>query len=406
MTMVLAGGEGKRLRPLTLDRAKPAVPFGGRYRLIDFVLSNLINSGLLKIKVLTQYKSDSLIQHLSRSWNLPAILGYYIDVVPAQMRTGREWFKGSADAIFQNIHLIENEKPDMVAIFGADHIYRMDIRQMLDFHMDNRAELTVATISVPASQSSEFGNLKADDAGRVIHYEEKPKQASPGQDGMVRASMGNFIFNTDVLLEELELDAMTDSTHDIAGDIVAGSISKRRVFAYDFKSNYVPGTSEQEMGYWKDVGTLDSYYCANMDLVSVSPVFSLYNSYWPIRSYHYQCPPAKFVFSDIKGGRVGVAYDSLVCEGAIISGGTVRSSIVSPLVRINSYSLVEESVLLEGVTIGRHCRIKKAIIDKNVNIPAGTVIGHSIAEDRARFHVSPDGVVIIPRGYLFPGKRA
>ena len=401
LTMVLAGGEGKRLWPLTIERAKPAVPFAGRYRIIDFALSNLTNSGLLRIKVLTQYKSDSLIQHLSRSWNLTNVIGHYVDVVPAQMRTGREWFRGSADAIFQNLNLIYAEKPDIVAIFGADHIYRMDVRQMLDLHLGSGADLTVAAIPVDAGLCSQFGVMKTDANGRVTWYEEKPTRAESDPAGLVLASMGNFIFNTNVLIDEVNADARTDSTHDIARDVVAQIWRRRAVFAYDFTRNEVPGMNENERGYWKDVGTIDAYYAAHMNLLSVTPVFSLYNDLWPIRSLPYQCPPAKFVFSDFEGKRAGIATDSLVCEGAIVSGGTVLRSVLSPLVRINSYSAVEDSILFDEVDIGRHSRIRKAIIDKGVRVPPGTVIGYDREADAKRFHLSDDGVVVIPKGYVF-----
>jgi glucose-1-phosphate adenylyltransferase len=401
LTMVLAGGEGKRLYPLTADRAKPAVPFGGKYRIIDFVLSNLINSGLLQIKVLTQYKSDSLIQHLSRTWSLSTILGQYVDVVPAQMRTGREWFRGSADAIYQNLNLIKQESPDLVAIFGADHIYRMDVWRMVEHHVDTGADLTIAAIPVEASQCSRFGVMETDASGRVTAYSEKPERAAPGPDGTVLASMGNFIFKTSVLVDAVVADARVSSGHDIPQDIVTPMIGSGRVMAYDFRTNIVPGVSEKERGYWKDVGTIDSYYKANMDLVAVSPVFSLYNNLWPIHSHHHHFPPAKFVFSDFGSKRVGVATDSMVCDGAIVSGGSVVRSIISPMVRINSYSTLEESVAMEGVDVGRHCRIRKAIIDKGVRVPPGTEIGFDPEEDRKMFHMSEGGVVVIPKGYEF-----
>jgi glucose-1-phosphate adenylyltransferase len=399
--MVLAGGEGQRLYPLTLDRAKPAVPFAGRYRIIDFALSNLTNSGFLKIKVLTQYKADSLIQHLARAWNLQSPLGHYVDVVPAQMRTGRDWFRGSADAIYQNLNLIAAERPDVVAIFGADHIYRMDVRQMLEYHLDQKADITVASIPVDVSLSGQFGVIRTAPDGRVIHYEEKPERAEPGPGGRIIASMGNFMFNTGVLVEEVTADAGADSGHDIARDVVARVWERRNVYAYDFGQNSVPGMTENERAYWKDVGTLDAYYGAHLDLVSVTPVFSLYNELWPIRSFSYQLPPAKFVFSDFDGKRVGLATDSLVCEGAIVSGGTVVRSVLSPMVRVNSYSSVEDSILLNGVDIGRHSRIRKAIIDKHVRVPPGTVIGYDPEKDAKRFHVSEGGVVVVPRGYVF-----
>jgi glucose-1-phosphate adenylyltransferase len=399
--MVLAGGEGKRLYPLTVERAKPAVPFGGRYRLIDFVLSNITNSGYLHIKVLTQYKSDSLIKHLSRAWNLSPMLGHYVDVVPAQMRTGRDWFRGSADAIYQNINLINTEKPDIVAIFNADHIYRMDVRQMVSQHEEKGADLTIAAIPVEASRCSEFGVIRADGDGRVTGYDEKPQAAVADANGRILASMGNYIFNASILKEEVIADAAAETNHDLAGNVVAGMFGRRSVYAYDFRENLVSGAAENERGYWKDVGTIDSYYGAHMDLVSVTPVFSLYNELWPIHSFSYQCPPAKFVFSKFDEGRVGFAIDSLVGEGTIVSGGTVMRSVIAPLVRINSYCTVEETVLMEHVVVGRRCKIRRAIVDKGVKIPPGTEIGLNPEEDQARFHVSPGGVVVIPKGYVF-----
>jgi glucose-1-phosphate adenylyltransferase len=400
LAMVLAGGEGRRLDPLTRERAKPAVPFGGRYRIIDFVLSNFANSGVLKIKVLTQYKSDSLNKHLSRAWRLTAFLGHYVEAVPAQMRLGPEWYKGSADAIYQNLNLITDEDPDEVFVFGADHVYRMDVRQMLDFHVDRRADCTVAAIPVPIEQAHSFGIIEVDVEGRMVGFQEKPAQPKhmPGDPTRAPASMGNYLFQTGVLVKEVVDDAARSSAHDFGKDIIAGMFPRSRVFVYDFAKNAVPGQTQKERGYWRDVGDIDAYFQANMDLVDVDPVFSLYNERWPIFTLSYHLPPAKTVFADRHGGRVGSATDSLISEGVILSGGELHRCIISPKVRVNSYTHVEESILFEGVNIGRHCRIRRAVLDKNVELPAGTTIGYNADEDRQRFHVTEGGVVVIPKG--------
>ncbi len=406
LAMVLAGGEGRRMEPLTRERAKPAVPFGGRYRIVDFVLSNLANSGILKVKVLTQYKSDSLNVHISRGWRLSPFLGHYVEAVPAQMRTGPEWFKGSADAIYQNLNLITDEQPDRVFVFGADHVYRMDVRQMLDFHEDRKADCTVAAIPVPLDEARAFGVIEVDAEGRMIGFAEKPAQPKhmPGDPAHALASMGNYLFNTEALVREVTRDAMVDpSHHDFGKDIIAHMYGRSRVYVYDFAKNVVPGQGPKERGYWRDVGTTDAYYKANMDLVDVDPVFSLYNDDWPIFTVQFNYPPAKFVFADRASGRVGAALDSLVSEGCILSGGEILRSILSPKVRINSYTLVEDSILFENVTVGRHCRIRRAIIDKNVDIPPNMVIGHDPARDRERFHVTEGGVVVIPKGMKLDG---
>jgi glucose-1-phosphate adenylyltransferase len=406
LAMVLAGGEGRRMEPLTRERAKPAVPFGGRYRIVDFVLSNLANSGILKVKVLTQYKSDSLNVHISRGWRLSAFLGHYVEAVPAQQRTGREWFRGSADAIYQNLNLVTDEQPDRVLVFGADHIYRMDVRQMLDFHEDRKAECTVAAIPVPIEQARNFGVIEVDSGGRMIGFAEKPEHPKPmpGDSTKALASMGNYLFTTEALVREVARDAGVEaSTHDFGRDIIAGMYGRSRVFVYDFARNVIPGQGPKELGYWRDVGTTDAYFQANMDLVDVDPVFSLYNDAWPIFTVQYNYPPAKFVFADRAGGRVGSSTDSLVSEGCILSGGEANRCILSPKVRINSYTQVEESILFENVNVGRHCRIRRAIVDKNVEIPPGMIIGHDQARDRARFHVTEGGVVVIPKGMKLEG---
>jgi glucose-1-phosphate adenylyltransferase len=402
LAMILAGGEGRRLDPLTRERAKPAVPFGGRYRIIDFALSNFANSGLLRMKVLVQYKSESLNTHIQRAWRLTALLNEYVEIVPAQMRVGPKWFEGSADAIYQNLNIITDEEPEYTYVFGADHIYRMDVQQMLDFHLDMKADLTVAAIPIPVSEASEFGIIEVDHEGRMIGFVEKPKsnpKTVPGDPTRCLASMGNYLFTTDVLVQEIVRDAGDqESAHDFGKSIVASMYARKRVFVYDFATNVVPGQSARERGYWRDVGSLDAYYQCNMDLVDVDPVFSLYNDQWPIFTIQYNYPPAKFVFANEKEGRVGRATDTLVSEGCIVSGGSVNRCIMSPKVRVNSYAHVEGSILFENVTIGRHCRIRRAIIDKHVEIPPGTSIGYDLEEDRKRFHVTESGIVVIPKG--------
>jgi glucose-1-phosphate adenylyltransferase len=402
LAMILAGGEGRRLDPLTRERAKPAVPFGGRYRIIDFVLSNFANSGVLKMKVLVQYKSESLNTHVQRGWRLTALLNEYVEIVPAQMRVGPKWFEGSADAIYQNLNIITDEEPDYTFVFGADNVYRMDVQQMLDFHRQKKADLTVSAIPIPVEEAHDFGIMEVDQDGRLIGFVEKPKSGAktmPGDPTRCLASMGNYLFTTDVLVQEIVRDAGDpNSVHDFGKSIVAGMFERKRVFVYDFATNEVPGQGERERGYWRDVGNLDAYYQANMDLVAVDPVFSLYNARWPIYTVQYTLPPVKFVFANEKEGRVGKATDSLVSEGCIVSGGHVNRSILSPRVRVNSFAQVDESILFEDVNIGRHCRIRRAIIDKHVEIPAGTSIGYDLDEDRKRFHVTDSGIVVIPKG--------
>jgi glucose-1-phosphate adenylyltransferase len=402
LAMILAGGEGRRLDPLTRERAKPAVPFGGRYRIIDFVLSNFANSGILRMKVVVQYKSDSLNTHVQRAWRLTSLLGEYVEIVPAQMRYGPKWFEGSADAIYQNLNIITDEEPDYTFVFGADHVYRMDVRQMLAYHQKEKADLTVAAIPIPVAEASEFGIIEMAPDGRMVGFVEKPKEAPktmPGDPTRCLASMGNYLFNTDALVQEIVRDAGDpESAHDFGKSIVTSMYKRKRVFVYDFAKNEVPGQSEKERGYWRDVGSLDAYYQANMDLVDVDPVFSLYNFEWPIFTIRYNYPPAKFVFNNEKENRVGRATDSLISEGCIVSGGHVHHSIVSPRVRINSYAYVEGSILFEDVKVGRHCKIRRAIIDKHVEVPAGTVIGYDPQEDARRFQVTDSGIVIIPKG--------
>ncbi len=398
LAVVLAGGEGRRLLPLTAERAKPAVPIGGRYRLIDFVLSNLVNSGLFKIKVLTQYKSDSLNMHIARGWRLSAMLGFYIEVVPAQQRLGKEWFRGSADAMFQSLNIITDEEPDLIAVFGGDHLYKMDVNQMLDFHLDRDADVTVAAIPVPVAVARSFGVLDVSVDGEILAFDEKPSQPRemPGRPGWALASMGNYIFSVDPLIDELRADQEDDSSHDFGHNVLPAMVGKRRVYAYDFSKNEIPGMLERERGYWRDIGTIDAYWSANMDLVSVNPIFDLYNMRWPIRTYTPPLPPAKFVFAEQQ--RIGMATDSLVSEGCIISGGRIDRSVLSPGVRINSFAHVEETILMDGVDVGRHARIRRAVVDKGVHLPPGMEIGYDHDEDRRRgLTVSPEGVVVVEK---------
>lgn len=403
LVMILAGGAGTRLRPLTRDRAKPAVPFGGRYRLIDIVLSNFVNSGFYQIKILTQYKSDSLNQHISRGWRLSDQLDQFIDVVPAQQRVGPQWYRGSADAIYQNLNLIGDNDPDDVCVFGADHIYKMDVADMLDFHRDASAELTVAAVPVPLEQGKSFGVFEVEEGGRIKNFVEKPDEPTPMPNNpeMCLASMGNYIFETDSLVRRVEKDAQDEeSDHDFGKNIVTEMVRdpEADVFVYDFSDNLVPGQDPREAGHWRDVGTIDNYWESSMDLVSIHPQFDIYNDEWPIRTYYENHPPAKFVHDDPKNQRVGKAINSMVAEGAIVSGGVIRDSILFPEVRVNSYSEVDESILFEGVDVGRRARIRRAIIDKNVEIPPDTVIGYDLERDRQRFTVSDKGIVVIPKG--------
>ncbi len=403
VTMILAGGAGTRLEPLTKERAKPAVPFGGRYRIIDFVLSNFVNSGFFKIKVLTQVKASSLIEHIGRAWRLSAVVDQYIDPVPAQMRRGAHWYLGTADAVYQNLNIIHDENPDYVFVFGGDHIYKMDVGQMLRYHIQKKADVTISTVPVPVSGASDFGIIEIEKDWRIKGFEEKPKDPKPipGRAKKALASMGNYIFNTSVLKEALEQDAENkDSSHDFGRDILPSIINNRNVFAYNFMTNIIPGMSKPERGYWRDVGTIDSYWTANMDLTSVTPAFNLYNYKWPIRTHYPPYPPAKFVFADEEGHRMGIATDSIVCEGSVISGGHIDKSILSPRVRINSYAFITESILMEDVEVGRYAKIRRAIIDKGVNIPPETRIGYDIEEDKKRFYVSPGGIVVISKGTI------
>ena len=398
LVMILAGGEGKRLYPLTKDRAKPAVPFGGRYRIIDFVLNNFINSGFFKIKVLTQYKSDSLNKHITRGWALSPFLNQYVDLAPAQMRTGSDWYRGTADAIYQNVFHITDEDPDYVCIFGGDHIYKMDVSQMLDYHKEKGADLSISAIPIPISEAHEFGIIEVDDDWRLINFVEKPKdkpKSIPGNPDMCLASMGNYIFNKNILLEALNRDEeIKESSHDFGKNVIPMLLKDgKKIYIYNFSDNSFPGMTDTERGYWRDVGSIDAYWQANMDLLAYDPELNLYSQDWPLRTFNYNYPPAKFIWEE--GERVGMATNSMV------SGGGLSRCVLSPKVKVNSYSQISESILMENVEIGRHSKIKKAIIDKNVIVPPNTRIGFNHEEDIKRgFHVSPNGVTVVPKGAI------
>lgn len=399
--MILAGGRGDRLFPLTKERAKPAVPFGGKYRIIDFVLSNLTNSGFFRIKVLTQFKSDSLIRHLSRGWSLGPVLDQYVDPVPAQMRLGDMWYRGTADAIFQNQHILEAEHPHHVAVFGGDHVYKMNVQEVLLFHMRKRAAVTICSCPFLREKASSFGVIEVDRSSRVIGFEEKPPEPKgiPGREDYSLASMGNYIFNADVLVRALKADAEDEnSTHDFGRDIMPWIYKEYPVYAYDFSLNHVPGEPHKDEPYWRDVGTIDSYYDSNMDLRSVSPVFNLYNRQWPIKTVNEPCPPAKFVFAEREEGRYGQAIDSIVSEGCVMSGSTVLNSVLSRNVFVHSYSDVRDSILMDGCDIGRWARIRRAILDKGVRVGEHATIGYDTDEDARRFTVSDEGIVVIEKG--------
>jgi len=399
--IVLAGGAGTRLSPLTADRAKPAVPFGGLYRLIDFALSNLANGGILRIAVLTQYKSHSLDRHISSTWRMSSLLGNYVTPVPAQQRLGPHWYTGSADAIHQSMNLITDEQPDIVIVFGADHVYRMDPRQMIEQHVAHGAGVTVAAIPVARHEASAFGVISVAADGRTVDaFLEKPADPPPmpGDPEQCYASMGNYVFDTNVLVDALGKDAEDDSSrHDMGGNIIPMLVGNGSAQAYNFADNKVPGATGRDAGYWRDVGTIDSYFDAHMDLCAVEPVFNLYNDRWPILTHIPSAPPAKFVHDE--GERTGRAINSLVSNGVVVSGGLVRQSVLSPGVRVNSWSTVERSVLLHNTKIGRYAVVRNAIIDKNVTVPEGVQVGVDKDRDRARgFVVSPGGITVVGKG--------
>ncbi len=398
LTLVLAGGQGERLHPLTQDRSKPAVPFGGMYRIVDFTLSNCVNSGLRRIYLLTQYKSGSLERHIQLGWAplFAAELGEFIQCVPPQLRIGQRWYEGTADAVFHNVYLLDQDRPRRVMVLSGDHLYKMDYQKMMAAHEARGADATVAAVEVPVETAQAFGVLQVDPEGRVVSFAEKPSEPAPipGRPDRALVNMGVYCFSTDALIAALQADAPQDSRHDFGHDILPSLVSGGRLYAYPFVDE-----NRKERLYWRDIGTIDSYYEASMDLVAVDPVFNLFDHHWPLRSLPRQLPPAKTVFAQERpGGRLGIVLDSMLCGGVIVSGGRVERSILYPEVRVNSWAVVTDSVLMDGVDVGRHARIRRAIVDKHVRIPAGTVIGEDPTEDRRRFHVTDSGIVVIPRG--------
>lgn len=401
LTILLAGGKGTRLEPLTRDRAKPAVPFGGQYRIIDFTLSNCINSNLRHILILTQYKARSLERHIQRGWNfLSRPLGEYIDVLPPEQRMNDQWYRGTADALYQNIYSIEQEQPELILVLGGDHIYKMDYRTMIEAHRERQADVTVACLPVPIGECSQFGVMQVNSENRILAFEEKPEQATPMPDDPARclASMGIYVFKAELLYDWLCADATRkDSSHDFGKDLLPRLVETNRLFAFPFVDK-----NRKAQAYWRDVGTLEAYYDANMDLIATDPVLNLYDRDWPIRTWLPQLPPPKFVHGEHALGpnaRRGEAIDSLVGLGSIISGSHVFRSILSPNVRINSYSWVEDSILFSGVTIGRHCQIRRTIIEKGVNIPEKTSIGYNADADREKGYILTDaGITVVPKG--------
>ena len=397
IAMLLVGGKGERLYPLTVDRAKPAVPFGGIYRLIDFTLSNCVNSGLRRIHILTQYKSDSLNRHVLNGWSIfHHEFGEFVDLIPAQQRVSKDWYLGTSDAVYQNLHLLEHGLINHVIILSGDHIYKMDYSKMLDFHVSKGAQMTVAALEIPRKEGHRFGILEVNNDERVVGFHEKPDDPKPlpGKKESSFGSMGIYIFNKDVLVEVLR-DAPDDRRkRDFGKDVIPLMLESHKVYAFNFVDE-----NKKEADYWMDVGTIEAYYEATMDLIAVTPVFNLYDPAWPIRTYQPQNPPAKFVFAqEHKGGRMGVAVDSIASGGCIVSGGKVKRSILSPRVRINSFVTVEDSILFEGVDVGRHCRIRNAIIDKHVKVPPGAEIGYDLDKDRELFTVTESGIVVIGKG--------
>ena len=407
LAMILAGGQGSRLQPLTNERAKPAVHFAGKYRVIDFVLNNFINSGFYQIKILTQFKSDSLNQHVSTAWDLNRNLNQYVDMVPAQMRVGNSWYMGTADAINQNVNLIRDVRPDYVAVFGGDHIYKMALNQMLEYHIAKGALATISCIPVPQEEAKAFGVVEVDDNGRMIGFEEKPSRpkSMPGRPGWSLASMGNYIFNSKFLVRELLSDSkLANSHHDFGRDILPAIYNHHPVYVYDFAENRIKGENDASRGYWKDIGTLEAFFEANMGCCAVSPIFNLYNSKWPLRTVNWNLPPAKFVFGENDPeGRKGAAFDSIVCEGCILSGGTVTHSILSPGCYIHSHAIVTDSILFPNVDVGRGARVHRAIVEKGVKLPPNFEVGINLEKDRERFHVTDDGIVVIAKDTIIQG---
>ena len=405
LTFIMAGGKGERLLPLTRDRAKPAVPFGGIYRIIDFTLSNCINSGIRKIHVLIQYKSHSLQHHLRMGWSIfNSELGEFIDVIPAQQRTGSHWYLGTADAIYQNINTIEEEQPDHVLILAGDHVYKMNYAQMAECHQSAGAVVTVGVIEMDQERAKGFGIVEVDAGGRIIGFEEKPARPKtiPSRPGRCYVSMGIYFFNRVFLQQVLVEDAQRqESSHDFGKDIIPRAAKSVRMMAYNFKD-----PESQQPEYWRDIGTLDAYYEANMDLVQVTPLFNLYDRDWPIRTYQEQWAPAKTVFADEATGRVGMVMDSLVSNGCIISGGRVLRSVLSPDVRVNSFAGVEDAILMEHVQVGRYAKVRRAIVDKDVVIPRYAEIGYNADEDRRRFYVTESGIVVVEKGTIVEEPRA
>ena len=397
LVIVLAGGEGKRMLPLTQDRAKPAVPFGGSYRIIDFALSNFANSGYLKIVVLTQYKSHSLDRHISQTWRFSTLLGNYVTPVPAQMRRGPFWFSGSADAIYQNFNLISDENPDYVAVFGADHIYRMDPRQMVEHHIESGAGVTVAAIPVSVQEATQFGVIEASATGEILAFHEKsPSPPSmPGDPTRCLASMGNYVFTTKTLVDIVTPGDEDTQITDLGGHVIPALTAQGVAHVYDFSTNAVPGQDEREKGYWRDVGTLDSYYEANMDLLAPVPVFNLYNDAWPVFTSHDSRPPAKV--SRGRGGEPTFVDGSLLCQGSIVSGAHAERSILGPGVYVDHDAHVVDSILFPGVVVGPGARLHRVIVDKNVVVPAGLRVGFDRAADEARFTVSDRGITVIEK---------
>jgi len=400
LALIMAGGKGNRLYPLTAHRTKPAVPFGGKFRIIDFALSNMVNSGIHSIYVLTQFKSQSLLEHLSLVWSMPNIRSdYFIAPLPAQMRRGDDWYRGTADSIYQNFDRLEEHRPDIIAVFAGDHIYRMDVAQMIQYQREKDAEATVSVIRAPIAEADRFGVVEVNEDWQVVGFEEKPENPKciPGYEDVALVSMGNYLFDREVLMREVSEDAPRKSTHDFGRDILPRMLDRTRLFAYDFTRNRVPGSPpDRPNTYWRDIGTLDAYYEANMDLKSVIPQLNLYQPEWPIRSEVTTNAPVKFIHSS--KGRLGHAVNSMVCDGSIISGGSVNDSIIGPGVFIHSYADVTESILLEGVRVGQGAQIRRAIIDKHVEVAAKAQIGINIEEDREKYTVTDSGIVVIPKG--------